>query len=70
MLDENTIKQRILPYVSKGKRGVRQRVCLAKVVQAILYRLKTGCQWRELPLRQFLALEADNKYHVYFSNQG
>jgi transposase len=23
------------------------------VVQAILYRLKTGCQWRELPMKQF-----------------
>ena len=24
-----------------------------QVVQAILYRLKTGCQWRELPMKQF-----------------
>ncbi|MFV0507069.1 MAG: IS5 family transposase [Bacteroidales bacterium] len=24
-----------------------------QVVQAILYRLKTGCQWRQLPTRQF-----------------
>lgn len=23
------------------------------VIQAILYRLKTGCQWRELPMKQF-----------------
>ena len=24
-----------------------------EVVQAILYRLKTGCQWRELPMKEF-----------------
>ena len=24
-----------------------------EVIQAILYRLKTGCQWRELPMKQF-----------------
>jgi transposase len=24
-----------------------------QVVQAILYRLKTGCQWRELPMKEF-----------------
>jgi transposase len=23
------------------------------MIQAILYRLKTGCQWRELPMKQF-----------------
>jgi len=25
----------------------------SEVIQAILYRLKTGCQWRELPMKQF-----------------
>lgn len=24
-----------------------------QVIQAVLYRLKTGCQWRELPMKQF-----------------
>lgn len=26
------------------------------MVQAILYRLKTGCQWRELPMKQFFRI--------------
>ncbi|WP_454058910.1 transposase [Elizabethkingia ursingii] len=26
---------------------------LFQIVEAILYRLKTGCQWRELPTKQF-----------------
>nr|WP_253271389.1 transposase [Saprospira grandis] len=24
------------------------------MVKAIIYRLKTGCQWRELPIQSFL----------------
>jgi transposase len=27
-----------------------------QVIQAILHRLKTGCQWRELPMKQFFAI--------------
>ena len=29
------------------------KVKVYQVVQAILHRLKTGCQWRELPMKQF-----------------
>lgn len=29
------------------------KVKLYQVVEAILYRLKTGCQWRQLPMKQF-----------------
>ena len=39
-----------------------------QVVEAILYRLKTGCQWRELPIKQFFR----KKYHwqsVYYHFQ-
>ena len=39
-----------------------------EVIQAILYRLKTGCQWRELPMKQFFK----TKYRwpsVYFHFQ-
>ena len=28
-----------------------------QVVQAILYRLKTGCQWRQLPMKQFFTIK-------------
>lgn len=30
---------------------------LSEVIQAILYRLKTGCQWRELPMKQFFRVK-------------
>ena len=36
-----------------GKIHKNTKVKVYQVVTAILYRLKTGCQWRELPMKQF-----------------
>lgn len=44
MLDKDTIKNGILPHLSKAKRGYVTQSCLIEVVNAILYKLKTGCQ--------------------------
>lgn len=44
------------------------KVPLDSVIQAIIYRLKTGCQWRELPMKQFFR----QHYHwrsVYYHYQ-
>jgi transposase len=41
---------------------------LEDVVEAILYRLKTGCQWRELPLKQFFEVEYSwNSVYQHFA---
>jgi transposase len=53
VLSKNMIEQWILPHLSKGERGPEPEVELCAIVQAILYRLKTGCQWRMLPLKAF-----------------
>lgn len=39
-----------------------------QVVQTILYRLKTGCQWRELPMKQFFMCRYSWK-SVYYHYQ-
>ncbi|WP_235130105.1 transposase [Chryseobacterium indicum] len=44
--------------MSRGKRGFSTRFDLGKIFQLIIKRLKTGCQWRELSLKE------------YFTNQG
>ena len=36
-----------------GNSLLNTKVKVHEVVEAILYRLKTGCQWRQLPMRQF-----------------
>jgi len=52
-VDKGTIERLIVPHLSKGKRGFKSKIPLCEVVMAIFYRLKTGCQWRGLPLKQF-----------------
>ena len=53
ILNKNTIEKYIVPYLLKGKRGFKSKIPVTAVVCAILYRLKTGCQWRQLPLKEF-----------------
>lgn len=46
-------KKEICPYLKFGNAFTNTKVKKIEVLQAILYRLKTGCQWRELPMKQF-----------------
>lgn len=39
--------------MSYGNNWQNTKLDQVGVIQAILYRLKTGCQWRELPMKQF-----------------
>ncbi len=49
-------KKELCPHLSFGNGRGNAKVEDWQVVQAVLYRLKTGCQWRELPVRQFFAV--------------
>lgn len=53
MLSTKIIKKVMYPYLKFGNGKKNTKVELYQVIQAIFYRLKTGCQWRELPLKQF-----------------
>lgn len=44
VLDKDTIKKEIKPYLSMAKRGYTFKFDLIEVVNAILYKLKSGCQ--------------------------
>lgn len=50
VLDKVTIKSEILPCLSTAKRGYETKSCLIEIINAILYKLKTGCQWKLLPV--------------------
>jgi len=41
-------EEHIEPYLSKAKRGFISRISLEKIFNAILYKLSTGCQWKEV----------------------
>lgn len=55
ILDKVTITKHFLPYLSKAKRGYVSRVPLWEVVNAIIYKLKTGVQWSLLPCKSLIA---------------
>jgi len=53
----NCNKKELCPYLNFGNDFNNTKVKNYQVVQAILYRLKTGCQWRELPMKQFFRIK-------------
>ena len=65
MISKEFIVNYIISCLSSGKRG---KPCsdIVAVVKAILYRLKTGCQWRELPMQQFATTKVLTYQAVYY----
>ncbi|WP_158561199.1 transposase [Emticicia sp. C21] len=48
------IKKYTLPYLSEAKSGTRlSEDKRTEIVMAIFHRLKTGCQWREIPIERY-----------------
>lgn len=67
ILSKNTIEQYILPNLSIGLRGKECEIeQLTDIVSAILYRLKTGCQWRQLPVKHFFNNKVLTWQGVYY----
>ena len=52
-LGKDTINNWIIPFLSVGKRGFKSNFDLATIFLLILKRLKTGVQWRELPIESY-----------------
>ncbi|MFK8007460.1 MAG: IS5 family transposase [Saprospiraceae bacterium] len=65
-LSKKQINQKLVPHLSKGKRGPGCKVGLWRIVRAILYRMKTGTQWRELPIRQLFGRHATSWQSVFY----
>lgn len=55
-----------MPYLSQSKLGRKPKVPLWRIVKAIIYRLKTGCQWRELPIPLFCSRILVNWNSIYY----
>ena len=60
IMDKAMIEKWILPHLTVGTRGFATTVPLTEIVECIFHRLKTGCQWRELPTKQFFT---DKRLH-------
>ncbi|MFT4156179.1 MAG: transposase [Parafilimonas sp.] len=55
-----------MPHLSKGKRGFKTRLDLVKIVQLIIKRMKTGCQWRELSIKEYFGQGGPCWQTVYY----
>ncbi len=55
VLDKDTINMEILPHLSVAKRGYTTKSQLVEIVNAILYKLKTGIQWAYLPVNSLFS---------------
>jgi len=66
VLRKDIIRTWILPHLSAGTRGPDPAVDLLEVVEWMLYKLKTGCQWRLLPLKQFFTSQVLTWSGVYY----
>ena len=63
MIYDKILIKDILPYLSVSK-GIE--IDVLELVKAILHRLKTGCQWRELPVKQFITRANTTWNAVYY----
>ncbi|MFN4198638.1 MAG: IS5 family transposase [Flavobacterium sp.] len=66
VLDKDTIEMEIVAYLPKTQRGFPPTVPLVEIVNAILYKLKTGIQWRELPIKSLFEREPLSWQSVYY----
>jgi len=67
----NNLSEVIKEFSSNLTLGLKKnnaKVRVEQVVEAILYRLKTGCQWRELPVKQFFDVAYSwNSVYAHFA---
>jgi transposase len=66
VLSKDIIKEQILPHLSGGKRGTKCKVDYYQIVRAIFHKLKTGSQWRELPMYEFFRGAPYSWHSVYY----
>jgi transposase len=70
ILSKDTIKNHIVPLLPMAKRGRKlTEADQISVVGAIFYRLKTGCQWEQLPVKSFFDKPYSYKTVFYHFNQ-
>jgi len=56
----------IVPYIPAPKRGFHPTVPLSEIIDAVLYKLKTGVQWEQLPVGSLFSGKALTWQGVYY----
>jgi transposase len=55
VLSKDMIELEIVPYLPETKRGFKPKAPLYEIINAILYKLKTGIQWEYLPVNSLFS---------------
>ncbi len=66
VLDKYTIEMEIVPLIPRPKRGFPPTVPLVEIINAVLYKLKTGVQWHQLPVKALFEAETLTWHAVYY----
>lgn len=66
ILDKDMIEKEIIPYLPNSKRGFPPTVPLSQIVNAILYKLKTGVHWHLLPVSALFGEKVLSWQSVYY----
>jgi len=51
VLPKGVTRAWILPHLTQSRNGRPSRVDPVELLEAMRYKLKTGCQWRYLPVK-------------------
>ena len=65
-MGKDIINNWIIPFLSVRKRGFKSNFDLASIFLLILKRLKTGVQWRELPIENYFEKGEISWQNVYY----
>ena len=65
-LGKDIINKGIIPFLSVGKRGFKSNFDLASIILLIFKRLRTGVQWRELPIEVYFEKGEISWQNVYY----
>ena len=66
VLDKDIIKREVVPYLPLAKRGFQTTVPLEEIVNAVLYKLKTGVRWHQLPVKALFEIVVFSWESVYY----
>jgi len=67
VLDKDTIEMEIIPHIPASQRGFAPTVPLVESINSILYKLKTGVQWRQLHVKALFEGQPLSWQSVYIS---
>ena len=65
-LSKKFITKNLLPHLNLTNLGRKTKIPMWRIIKAIIYRLKSGCQWREIPVLAFCGKTIISWNSIYY----